>query len=144
MSTTNFAFINIQGRLTDDPEVGQTNGGTTYCKFRVAVNRRVGKDEEKTSFIPVIVYGTDAVNCGEYLSKGRVVTVTGEFRSDKYEDRDGNKRTGFEVVASKVIFGSGGRSNEDTTNGGGSSSYGKGRAKDYLDRNRGNNYGRNR
>ena len=146
MSTINFAQINIQGRLTDDPEMKQTKSGVTLCSFRVAVNRRVGKDEEKVSFIPVVVFGKDAVNCGEYLTRGRSVMVSGEFRTDKYVDKEDNKRTAFEVVAQKVIFGSGGRSNEDDSgdsdNSG--SSNGSGKARAYLDKNRGSNYGRGR
>lgn len=150
MSTINFATMNIQGRLTDDPEMKQTNGGTTICSFRVAINRKINKDEEKTSFIPVTVFGKDAVNCGEYLTRGRVVMVSGEFRTDKWVDKEGNNRTSFELIAQKVIFGSGGRSNDDDSNGSGSgdsnggSSNGSGKARAYLDKNRGSNYGRGR
>lgn len=150
MSTINFASMQIQGRLTEDPEMKQTTGGTTICSFRVAVNRKVSKDEEKASFIPVTVFGKDAVNCGEYLTKGRMVMVSGEFRTDKWEDKEGNNRTSFEIIAQKVIFGSGGRSNDDDSGGGsdsdtgGSYSKGSGKARTYLDKNRGSNYGRGR
>lgn len=148
MSTINFAQINIQGRLTEDPEMKQTKGGITICSFRVAVNRKVSKDEEKTSFIPVTVFGKDAVNCGEYLTKGRVVMVSGDFRTDKWEDKEGNNRTSFEIVAQKVIFGSGGRSNDDDSGNSGDSndrsSGGHDKARNYLDKNRGSNYGRGR
>lgn len=148
MSNINFAQISIQGRLTEDPEMKQTGSGTTMCKFRVAVNRKISKDNEKTSFIPVVVFGKDAVNCGEYLSKGRTVMVSGEFESDNYEDKEGNKRTGFSVVARKVIFGSGGRANSDEASdgggGGGGETYGRnngqGKAEQYLNKNRGRGY----
>lgn len=147
MSNINFAQITVQGRLTDDPEMVSTKTGTTMCKFRVAVNRRINKDNEKTSFIPVTVFGKEAVNCGEYLTKGRSVMVSGEFETDQYTDRDGNNRTGFGVIAQKVIFGSGGRSNEDAP-GQERSSYGpskgKGQAQTYLNKNSGRGYDRNR
>ena len=112
-SIIDFAQLTLQGRLTDDPESGTSSGGNTYCRFRVACNKRLGKDKEKTSFIPVTVFGTDAVNCSKFLTKGRAVHVTGDFETDKYEDREGNKRTGFGVVAKSVIFGPGGRDNAD-------------------------------
>jgi single-strand DNA-binding protein len=112
-SIIDFAQLTLQGRLTDDPEMGTTSNGSTYCRFRVATNRRMGKDKEKTSFIPVTVFGTDAANCGKFLTKGRAVHVTGDFETDKYEDREGNKRTGFGVVAKSVIFGPGGTMNSD-------------------------------
>jgi single-strand DNA-binding protein len=147
MSNINFANINIQGRLTGDPEVGTTSKGTTYTKFRVAVNRKISRDDEKTSFIPVIVFGKDAVNCAEYLSKGRTVMVSGEFETDNYEDREGNKRTGFSVVSRNVIFGSGGRSNEDSdsgssSNGSSNRTKGQGQAEEYLNKGRGRGYDR--
>lgn len=108
-----FAQITFQGRLTEDPEMRTLDGGRSMCKFRVAVNRRVpGSDSEKTSFIPVTVFGKDAVNCGQFLSKGKGVHVTGEFETDNYTDKDGNKRTGFGCVARHVIFGYGGRKEE--------------------------------
>lgn len=112
MSTINFAQITFQGRLTDDPEVRSLDNGNTICKFTVAVNRRIPGGDEKTSFIPTTVFGKNAVNCGQYLSKGRVVLVTGEFETDKYEDRNGVKRTGFGCLARDVIFGSGGSDRE--------------------------------
>lgn len=116
-----FAQITFQGRLTEDPEVRTLDGGRSMCKFRVAVNRRTGKDQEKTSFIPVTVFGREAVNCGEYLSKGKGVHVTGVFETDNYTDKDGNKRTGFGCVADRVIFGYGGRDeNTDSDDRGGS------------------------
>jgi len=153
----------IQGRLTSDPEVSSTRGGDTMCKFRVAVNRKIGKDNEKTSFISVVVFGREAVNCGKYLSKGRVVNVTGRFETDDYTDKAGNPRTGFSVVALDVIFGSGGRDSEagrdnssndrtserdrDNSNRGGFSgdsrdSYSGSRqkAEKYMEKNRGRGY----
>ena len=150
MSNINFAQINIEGRLTDDPEIKPAKDGSTYCTFRVAVNRRT-KDGEKTSFIPVIVFGKDAINCGEYLSKGRSVMVSGDFETDNYEDRDGNKRTGFSVRAHNVIFGSGGqKSNDDDVPRGSRDddkpTYGssKSKATSYLNKNRGRGYDQGR
>ena len=109
-----FATMLFQGRLTSDPEVRTLDSGTTMCKFDVAVNKRIGKGKEKTSYIPVTVFGKEAVNCGEYLSQGRSVHIMGDFETDKYETQEGQKRTGFGVIAQRVIFGSGGTKNADT------------------------------
>jgi single-strand DNA-binding protein len=115
MSNMDFAQITVVGRLTADPEVSTTKGGTTVCRFRMAVNRRTGRESERTSFIPISVFGQEAVNCGEYLTKGRSATVMGIFETDEYTDKDGNRRTGFSVIADRVIFGSGGtREDSDT------------------------------
>lgn len=114
MSNINFAYIHIQGRLTSDPELVTLDGGRSLCKFRVAVNKRFGK-KEKTSFIPVSVFGPDADNCGKYLSKGREVSVSGDFETDEWVDKEGNRQRGFSVIAHDrgVIFGSGGQLHDE-------------------------------
>jgi len=113
MSIIGFANISFQGRLTDDPDVRTLDNGNTVCRFTVAVNRRLPNGEEKTAFIPTTVFGRQGQVCGEYLSKGREVYVTGEFETDKYTDKNGVARTGFGCVARDVIFGSGGTREED-------------------------------
>lgn len=109
-----FATISYQGRLTSDPETKVLDSGSTLCKFTVAVNRRIPGGGEHTSFIPTVVFGNEAVNCAKFLTKGRIVLVTGEFQTDKYEDRNGVSRTGFECRAYNVIFGSGGAKTEES------------------------------
>lgn len=115
MSIIGFANISYQGRLTGDPEVRTLDSGNTVCRFTVAVNRRLPNGDEKTAFIPTTVFGRNGQICGEFLSKGRAVYVTGEFEADKYTDRNGIARTGFGCVARDVIFGSGGAREEDTS-----------------------------
>jgi single-strand DNA-binding protein len=108
-----FAQLTYQGRLTDDPELRETKSGTPVCKFTVACNRRVGKDEERTSFIPTTVFGGNAAICAEYLSKGREVHVTGHFETDTYTDKKGITRKGFNCIARAVDFGRGGKRQEE-------------------------------
>lgn len=103
-----FAQIIFQGRLTDDPDLRTAKNGTSICKFFVATNRKIGKDNERTTYIPTTVFGKQAVICAEYLSKGREVHITGNFETDKYTDKEGNKRTGFGCIARDVVFGRGG------------------------------------
>lgn len=43
-------------------------------------------------------------NCAKYLTKGRKVAVSGTLQTRNYEDKQGNKRTAFEVVADDVEF----------------------------------------
>jgi len=112
-----FSQMIFQGRLTRDPETRTLDNGNTLCKFSVAVNKRMSNGEEKTSFIPVTVFGRNAVNCGKFLTQGRVVLVSGEFETDKYVDKEGNNRTGFSCLARNVEFGSGGTREEDESEG---------------------------
>lgn len=100
-----FATMICQGRLTDDPEVGTLDSGTPYMRFTVASNRRIRKGEEKTSFIPVSVFGNKVAVCEEFLHKGKEVHIEGNFETDSYTDKQGVNRKGFSVVAEKVVFG---------------------------------------
>ena len=114
MDFTSLSFI---GRLTDDPELIQSSAGNPICKFNVASNRRVGKDAERTSYIPVTVFGKQAELCHQYLTKGREVRVQGEFETDKYVDKEGKNRTGFGCVVGLngiVQFGTGGTLKQDS------------------------------
>ncbi len=107
-----FSLLTFSGRLTDDPELRNSSAGNPICKFTVAVNKRLGKGEERTSFIPVTVFGKQAELCAKYLSKGRGVHVVGELETDKYTDKEGVNRKSFACVVGeqggRVNFGSGG------------------------------------
>lgn len=94
---------NIIGRLTRDPELRYTANNFPVCFFSVAIDRR-GKEEKKTNYIPVKVLGKAAENCGRYLAKGRLVGVSGQIETDSYTDKDGNKRSSWNVLASAVEF----------------------------------------
>lgn len=94
---------NLIGRLTRDPEVRYTANNFPVCTFSVAIDRR-GKEEKKTNYIPVKVLGKAAENCGKYLAKGRLVGVSGQIETDSYTDKEGNKRSTWNVLASAVEF----------------------------------------
>jgi single-strand DNA-binding protein len=91
------------GRLTRDPELRYTNSGHAVANFTLAVDRPFSKEKE-TDFIPIIVWQKQAENCAEYLLKGSQVAVEGRLQVRGYEDKQGNKRTATEVVASSVQF----------------------------------------
>ena len=90
------------GRTTDKPQLKQTPNGVSVATFTIAINRRFNSDQ--TDFIPVVVWRGLAENCAKYIEKGQQVAVSGELQSRRYEDKDGNKRTAFEVNAEDVEF----------------------------------------
>ncbi len=96
----------IMGRLTADPELRTTPSGVTVVRFRVAVDRRFQKQgaEKQTDFINVVAWRQTAEFVSRYFQKGSMIAVRGSIRMDSYEDKDGNKRTSFEVVADEVSF----------------------------------------
>jgi single-strand DNA-binding protein len=102
------------GNLGADPELRYTSGGSAVTELRLATSRKwtdkSGNAQEDTQWHRVVVWGKQAENCKEYLSKGRQVYVEGRLQTRQWEDRDGNKRWTTEVVAEQVQFlGGGGR-----------------------------------
>lgn len=79
----------ILGRLTRDPEVKTSQGGSTYVNFSVAVNH--GKDNQgadKTTFVELTAYG----KTGEIISKlrkGGRVSASAELELEKWTGQNG-------------------------------------------------------
>ena len=100
--------ITIMGRLTRDPELRMTQSQTQVASFTLAVDRDFGgRDggEKQTDFIDCVAWRQTAEFVSKYFAKGRMAVVSGRLQSRKWEDRDGNKRTSWEVVADNVYFG---------------------------------------
>lgn len=99
------------GRLGSDPEMKYLPDGTAKATFNIAVGRKY-KDQEYTQWPHIVAWGKLAELCGQYLTKGRQVCVTAEFREEKWDDREtGQKRSRPTFVASRIQFlGSGGDS----------------------------------
>ncbi len=88
--------INITGNLTKDIEVRSTQSGISVCSFTVAVKRPHTKDT--TDFLPCTAFRQTADFLGKYASKGRKVGITGILTARNYEDKNGNKRTAYEIL----------------------------------------------
>lgn len=97
----------LMGNLTRDPELRYTPGGTAVANFAIAVNRRFKTEDEvreEVDFFDIVVWGKQAENCSEYLSKGRSVLVEGRLQQNRWETSEGQKRSKVEVVANTVQF----------------------------------------
>lgn len=92
----------ISGRLGRDPELKYTQKGKAYCRLSVACSYKV-KEEERTDWVPVQVWGPLAENCGSNLQKGQRVMVRGRYSSSSYESPQGKKYF-TQVVADLVAI----------------------------------------
>ncbi|MBV8161566.1 MAG: single-stranded DNA-binding protein [Acidimicrobiia bacterium] len=92
--------IQLIGRLTKDPEAGETNGGTKLSKLRLAVPRR---QDQSAIFIDVTVFGGQAESAAKYLTKGRQIAVSGRLEYGEWR-REGVLHTRHEVIANDVTF----------------------------------------
>ncbi len=112
--------VELVGRLTAKPELRYTSSNMAYARFSIAINRTYAnaQGERGTDFINVVVWGKQAENVANYLDKGRLVGVEGSIQTGSYTDKDGNKRTSFDVRADRVEFlssrGQGSESNDSS------------------------------
>lgn len=97
--------IVLVGRLVADPELRTTQTGVQVCRFRLAVERNYKADDgnRKTDFFAVIAWNKLAELCQQYLQKGSMAGVDGTLQMNQWE-KDGEKRTSYEVNADNVQF----------------------------------------
>ncbi|HPZ81356.1 MAG TPA: single-stranded DNA-binding protein, partial [Candidatus Atribacteria bacterium] len=89
------------------PDLRYTPQGTPVCRFSIAMNRRYQGRQgmvEEVTYIPVSAWSKLAEVCARYLHKGSRVAVVGELRSSSWEDRNGNRRTSYEIRAENIQF----------------------------------------
>lgn len=96
----------IMGRLTRDPELRRTQGGTAVTSFTMAVDRdfKSQNGEKETDFIDVVAWRNTGEFAAKYLAKGRMAAVEGRIQARDWQDKDGNRRKAVEVVADNVYF----------------------------------------
>ncbi len=98
--------ITLIGNLTRDPESSSTQGGVNFTRFNIAVNRPFtnAAGERVADYFDIVTWRQLAERCAKYLFKGSKVGIHGSVQRRQYEDRDGIKRTSFDVVADEVEF----------------------------------------
>jgi len=97
--------VQLVGRLTKDPDVKYTNGGTTIARFTVAVDRRFKTEGGPTADFPsVVAFGKTAEFVEKYFHKGQRIGIAGRIQTGSYEDKDGKKVYTTDVIAEAVEF----------------------------------------
>ena len=94
----------LVGRLGRDPETRYTSGGQAVANFSVATDEsykdRNGERQKRTEWHKIVVWGKQAEIAQQYLKKGSLVFIEGRIQSREWQDKEGQKRTSFEIVAS--------------------------------------------
>jgi len=96
----------LVGRPVADPEIRYTPKGTAVCNVRLAVDRDRPdpSGERPTDFLDVVLWGKTAELVAQYQRKGKLLDISGRIQTRQYENREGQKRTAFEIVADRVHF----------------------------------------
>ena len=92
--------ICLVGRIGHDLELKQTPNGVPVCSFTLAVKRPKVKDV--VDWIPCTAWRQAAEYICKYGKKGNTVAVTGALTTRPYEDKNGQKRTAFEVLVDAI------------------------------------------
>jgi len=112
--------VMLIGNLGADPELKYTQNGQAVLRLRLATTEsymnRASERQERTDWHTVIVWGKRGEALNNILSKGRSICVEGRIQYRQWEDKDSNKRTSTEIVATNIVLlGSGrGRDSRDS------------------------------
>lgn len=90
------------GNLGRDPEVKSTQRGDKVANLSIGCTEkwkdRDGNRQERTTWVPVVIWGALADVAERYLRKGSKVYVSGKFSVRKWQDRDGQDRYATEII----------------------------------------------
>lgn len=115
----------LVGRLTKDPELKTTNGGTSYASFSLAVNRsqkKGDKYEDVASFINCVAWGKyPGETIANHCKKGQRIGIEGRLQQRSWKDDNGGNHNitevnvdGFEFLDAKKDGESGNKSRQES------------------------------
>jgi single-strand DNA-binding protein len=94
----------LVGNLGRDPETKYTSAGQAVCKFSLATSEsfkdRNGERQKRTEWHKIVVWGKQAEIAQQYLKKGAQIYLEGRIQSSEWTDKEGQKRTSYDIVAS--------------------------------------------
>lgn len=99
----------ITGNITRDPELRQTQGGTSVLTIGVAVNDRrknqqTGEWEDYPNFIDCTIFGNRATGVAPHLKKGMKVAIEGKLNQSRWQAEDGTNRSKIEIIVDEIEF----------------------------------------
>ena len=98
--------VAIMGRLVADPELRTTPQGINVCSFRIACDRNFARqgEQRQADFIDIVAWRSQAEFVSKYSQKGGLIAIDGSIQTRQYQDKNGNNRTAFEIVANNINF----------------------------------------
>lgn len=97
--------VQLVGRLTRDPEMRYTDGGSTIAGFSLAVDRRYKSENGPTADFPnCVAFGRTAEFIEKYFRKGMRMGCQGRIQTGSYTNNDGQKVYTTDVVVESCEF----------------------------------------
>ena len=96
----------MMGRIASDIEQRTTQQGTSFCSFRLAVERNYQKkgEERVSDFFNVVAWRASGDFISKYFSKGKMIMIDGEMITRQYTDKNGNPATWYEIIVENAFF----------------------------------------
>lgn len=90
----------LMGRLVSDPELKEIKEDFVVTNFALAVD--AGKDD--TAFLDVTAFGASAKAIAQYVKKGERLLVEGALKQERFETKDGQKRSKIKIMLHRFHF----------------------------------------
>ena len=103
--------IHLIGNLTKDVDLRYTKNKIAVASYSIAVNTGYGELQE-TNYFNITTWGKAGEFVKKYFKKGQAIALTGRLKNKNYEDSNGVKHYGMEVVTEEIEFV--GSKNEDS------------------------------
>lgn len=89
------------GRLGSDPEIRFFDSGNCVAKGRLAINKPGAKkdDGQEPDWFTVEIWGEQGQAFADQCRKGHRINVMGRVKTNRWETREGEKRTDLIVTA---------------------------------------------
>ena len=92
----------ISGRFVYEPELRQTNNGTSYISTRIAVSRN---DKNRTTdFFNIKIWNSTAKFVSQYFHKGDPIEIRGRLETSERTDSEGRKSTEVYILVDETSF----------------------------------------
>ncbi|QMV86349.1 single-stranded DNA-binding protein [Corynebacterium hindlerae] len=100
------AYTTIVGTVGKDPELKFTNNGKAYTRVGIAWSERVKDrngnwDDGPTVWVSATVFGKQAENLADSITKGMRVAATGHLKPETWASQQG-EQTVFTMVADTI------------------------------------------
>ncbi|MBO6231768.1 MAG: single-stranded DNA-binding protein [Ruminococcus sp.] len=108
--------VQLLGRICNDLELKTTPGGVSVMTFNIAVDRYMGKDQEKKAdFISCVAWRQTAETISRFFHKGDEIIITGSLSTRSYQNKSGTTVYVTEVTVGNFYF-THGKKNEQQPN----------------------------
>jgi len=81
---------------------------SAVCNFTLATDEvfkdRAGERQKRTEWHRIVLWSKQAELAQQYLKKGNQVYIEGRIQSRQWDDKEGQKRTTYEIVGTAMRF----------------------------------------